>query len=145
MMFVRSRSTANVASPRTNAIARWTRQRLRDGAAGVVSMGVPSTRRPVAYLVVASDAVQVAGVNLLHEGFVAPAAVEVDDLAVVRPDPDGLGEILEREALRMPEPVLGLRRVLADEALRDVAVVAGGEAVVARLLPAVVVVAHDVA
>src|SRR4051812_16257954 len=53
--------------------------------------------------------------------------------AVPRPDADRLMEVLEREPVGVPEPVLGLRVPLADEVVRRVAVVADGGRVVAGL------------
>ena len=57
---------------------------------------------------------------------------------VARRDPDRLGEVLERERLRVvPAVQPPSRAYLPDEIVRQVAVDAGGDGVVARLLPRV--------
>src|SRR5262245_40784160 len=65
--------------------------------------------------------------------------------AVARPDHQRVAIVLQSEPLGVPEPVLGLGIVFVREVVRRVAVVADGDGMVAGLLPAVVVVAHDVA
>ena len=55
------------------------------------------------------------------------------------------GKRPRRERERVPEPVEGLRRVLAEEVVRRVAVVADGHGVMARLQPPVVLLVHHVA
>src|SRR5262245_35779412 len=94
----------------------------------------------------AMHAGQLSGRNLImHERAMAVHAVVLEDAAVLGRHHDRLVEILERERLRMVKAVLGLGEILADEAVRQVAIHAHGDPVVARLLPGVVLRLHDVA
>jgi hypothetical protein len=81
----------------------------------------------------------------LHDVFVTAKAVSLGDLAVARKNPDRLVERSGREIERVPEAVADLRRVLSDEIVRCVAVVAHGDRTMAALYPAVELFAHDVA
>ena len=71
-------------------------------------------------------------------------AVFFQDARVTRLDPDWLVKVLQREAFRVPKTVLGLGQILADQIVRRVAVVASREGMMARLLPTVVLISHDV-
>src|SRR5262245_49429727 len=75
----------------------------------------------------------------------AADTIVLQNRRVLRLDADRLRKILQREALRVPESVLGLRNVLADEIVRQMAVDAFRVSVMTRMLPAVVLLAHDVA
>src|SRR5678815_5579526 len=82
--------------------------------------------------------------NLAHQLRVAPHTVGFDDFTVLLSDADRLVKVLKGETLGMPVSVNHLRRVLADQIVRRVAVVAGRDRVVRGLLPPVVLLAHDV-
>src|SRR5262245_12588280 len=83
--------------------------------------------------------------EVVHELAVAREAARLEDRGVPRRDPDRLGEVLERERLGVVPAVARLGEILADEVVREVSVDAGRDAVVARLLPGLVVRLHDVA
>lgn len=83
--------------------------------------------------------------DLAHESAVAAQAIILDDRRRARVQLDRLVEILKREAPGVAIAVLHLGEVLAEKVLRHVAVVAGGEGVVAGVLPGFVLLAHDVA
>ncbi len=69
----------------------------------------------------------------------------VEDTGVSRTNADRFVKILERERLGMPEAVFGFDEILGNKVVRGVAIVAAGHRVVAGLLPAVILLAHDVA
>src|SRR5262245_27667979 len=108
-------------------------------------------RRTVADSDVAADAViGVVGEGAMREqvgdqGTVTLDAVEFEDASVARSDPDWLVEVFQRERLGVPEAVLRLGHVFADKVVRQVTVHAGGVGMVAGLLPAVVLLVHDMA
>src|SRR6185436_15788039 len=83
-----------------------------------------------------------AGHELVHHRLVTAQTVVLQDGAVSRLDADRLLEVLQREALRVVPAVARLGEVLGEEAMREMAVDAGGDAVMAGLLPAVVLAAH---
>ena len=64
---------------------------------------------------------------------------------VARLDLDWLVKILKRECQRMKKPVVRFRDQMADEIVRQVAVVARRHMAMARILPRVVVALHHVA
>ena len=76
---------------------------------------------------------------------VALAAGVLGDLMIMRLDAQRVGEITGRERERVPESVRRLRRILRDEALRRVAVIADRDLAVTRLEPCGVMLLHDVA
>ena len=82
--------------------------------------------------------------QLRNKRFVTPNAVVLDNSQTAAFDLNRLVKILKSKALAMPQPVLDLRQILADQIVRHVAVVAHRESVMARLLPTVVLLAHDV-
>jgi hypothetical protein len=86
-----------------------------------------------------------AGQHRVGEVAMAGDAVGLQDVGVLGLDADRLVEVLQREALRVVPAVLGLGHVLAHEIVRQVAVDAHGDAVVARLLPGIELRPHDVA
>src|SRR5687767_1140073 len=81
----------------------------------------------------------------LDDRLVALTARCFGDGAIARGDRDGLGEPASREGERVPETVERLRRVLADDTGRRVAVVAHGHLAMTALDPAVELLAHHVA
>ena len=84
--------------------------------------------------------------QLVDEAGVAVQAGVLGDAPVARLDAQGIGDVPERERQRVEEPVVGFGHPLADRVVvPQVAIVAGGDAVVARLLPRVVVPLHHVA
>jgi hypothetical protein len=97
------------------------------------------------------DAAHLAGTNrgarglLVHQRAVTGQAGFLEDAAALLLDHDRLMKILESESLRMVIAVFRLGDVLADEAVGEVAIDAGGDGVVARLLPGIVLRLHDVA
>ena len=54
-------------------------------------------------------------------------------------------EIAGREGVGMPEAVIGLRPVFANEVVGRVAIVAGGYRTVTGLQPGIIIILHDVA
>ena len=82
---------------------------------------------------------------LMHERTMAVHAVVLKNAAVLRRHHDRLVKILERERLRMVEAVFGLGEILAEETVRQMAVDAHRDAVMAGLLPGIVLRLHDVA
>jgi len=83
--------------------------------------------------------------NRVNETLMTPDADFLKDLRVAFFDHDRFVEILQCEALRMVITVLGFGDVLADQIMRNVAVIADGDVMMAGLLPGVVLVIHDVA
>jgi hypothetical protein len=69
----------------------------------------------------------------------------IKDFGTGRPDPDRLMEILQREGLGMKVAVGNLGPPFAEKIVRHVAVVADGKAMMAGFLPAIELVAHDMA
>ena len=57
--------------------------------------------------------------------------------------PDRFREILQRETFRVPEAILGLDPILWDHRVRDMAVAARCHGVVTGVLPAVILLPHD--
>jgi hypothetical protein len=82
--------------------------------------------------------------NVTDEIAMAVNAVVFKDTQAYGPQTDRLGEVLEREALGVPEAVLGLHKILGNERMRDMTVRARRDGVVAGVLPAVVLFPHDV-
>ena len=77
---------------------------------------------------------------------VAANTICFENTAIVRPQPNGLVKILQRKTLRVPNAVFGFGEILGDEGVvGSMAIVAGGDRVVTGFLPAVEVIAHDVA
>src|SRR5512139_3163180 len=76
---------------------------------------------------VAADARNVAAMDhRIDEVRVAPAAVGLDDRRALRPGPNDVREVVQREGHRVMPAVEGLDRVLRDRPGRRVTVVAGG-------------------
>ncbi len=72
-------------------------------------------------------------------------AVLVQNPRTHGPDANRLVKILQRKPLRVPEAVLCFDKILGYKRVRRVAVVAGCYRVVTRLLPAVVLIPHNMA
>ena len=110
-----------------------------------------SAVRPVADTAVASDAVKFLVFhhamrrNLADEITMTVQAISIEDAGVSLPDSNRFPEILQCERLGVVIAVGHLRQPFAEEIVRHMAVVAGGKAVVAGLLPAFELLAHDVA
>src|ERR1043166_2080926 len=79
------------------------------------------------------------------ELLVTANAIVIENLRVGRSDLDGFVEVLERESLGVTIAVIRLANPLGEPALGNVAVVAGRVIVMTGCLPAVVLIAHDVA
>lgn len=84
-------------------------------------------------------------VDIPDDRLVAMPAVILDDLAVVIVHENVVGKPPGGEGQRVEEPVARLAVILADEVVRGVAVVAGGELAVRGFHPGVELFAHDVA
>jgi hypothetical protein len=72
-------------------------------------------------------------------------AIVVQHLGTGGLDLDWFVEILERKPFRMVVSIAGLGQPFPHEFVRDVAIVAGGLTMVTGLLPAIVLIPHDVA
>ena len=83
--------------------------------------------------------------DVVDEAAMAADAVVFDHGQAVGAYLDGLVEVLEREALGVAIAVDGFGPELGKQGLGHVAVVADGDGVVGRALPAVIDVTHDVA
>src|SRR5262245_1494038 len=110
-----------------------------------------SRGRAVPHRAVAMHALDLAGTidcarNLLvHEPGMAGHAVVLENPAALRLDHDRLVEVLQRERHRMVVAVLRLGVVLANEIVRQMAVDAGSDRMMACLLPGIELRLHDVA
>ena len=83
--------------------------------------------------------------QLADQALVAARTVVVQHYFVMRTNSDGLGKILQGEAFGMPKAVFGLGNIFGEKALWRMAVIARGNGMVTRFLPALVLLAHDVA
>src|SRR5688572_27771491 len=83
--------------------------------------------------------------DVMDEVRVAAHAVLLQRPRVARGDHDGLVKVHEREALGVPIAVVGLRDVLRDEIVRQVAIDAPGGDMVRAAAPGRVLLVHDVA
>lgn len=81
----------------------------------------------------------------LNDVRMAMAAGGFSDLAVALGDLDRIGILAGREIKRMPEPVLCLGRVFADQIVWRVTIVACGNTAMAALDPAIVLFLHHMA
>src|SRR5579862_3005484 len=77
--------------------------------------------------------------------FVAAAAGVFGDPVIELGDLDGVGIPASREVERMPETVVGLHRICAEDVVGRVAIVTGGGGVVARFQPGIVLGTHHMA
>ena len=100
-------------------------------------------------VVVTADAVEFLILNdpvrrdLAHKFFVAIQAVGLENGRVYRLDANRLLKVLQCECHGMVVTIAPFCPPFGEEIMRQVAVVAGGEGMVAGLLPAVILVAHD--
>jgi hypothetical protein len=85
------------------------------------------------------------GRNLANEITMTIQAISVKNGCASRPDSDRFFEILQCERLGMVIAVGHLGQPFAEEIVRNMAIVAGGEGVVTGLLPAIQLIAHDMA
>lgn len=83
--------------------------------------------------------------HVVHTIDMTTDTVALHDPGAVRTDRDRLVEILQREGLGVFKAVFGLSQVFADQVVRHVAIITGGNRMVTRLLPAIILVLHDVA
>jgi len=74
-------------------------------------------------------------VNGRRDAFMASPAGILDHFVVELRDLDGVGVVPGREIERVPEPIVGLDRVLSDDVVRRVAVIADRDHMMARLQP----------
>ena len=115
-----------------------------DGSEFIGSLGM-------SHPVMAADAgkavifVSAAGIDGVGDVCVTVPAGVFRDGAAARFHIDRLMEITGREGVRMPETVIGLGPVLAEEIVRGVAIIASGDGTVAGLQPGVIVILHDMA
>src|SRR5579871_1424864 len=84
-------------------------------------------------------------INRRSNVLVAAAAGVLRDLMIEARDLDVVGIASGGEVKRMPEAVVGLHGILADQVVRGVAIVASGRGAMARLHPGVVLGLHHVA
>ena len=82
--------------------------------------------------------------NVIHHILMTIDTVALQDLLVLFLYYDGFMKILHRECPGMIPAVFRFRHIFAHKAVRQVAVDAGRDRVVARLLPRVVLGVHDV-
>jgi hypothetical protein len=82
--------------------------------------------------------------NGLDHLLMTVAARLLGDFQIVSFDLNRLVKAAGREIVGMPETVRGFRGVFADKIVRRVTIVAGGDGVMARFLPAVVLFLHYV-
>lgn len=80
-----------------------------------------------------------------HQIMMTVDTVVLQNRGVARSDSNWLVKVLKGETLGMPEAVLRLGEVLAHQVVGRVAIVARRHRVMAGVLPAGIVVAHDVA
>jgi predicted Zn-dependent protease with MMP-like domain len=105
----------------------------------------------VADLAVAAGATEIVAAvfitrtHLADECGVTADAVVLDDTGAYWPGHNGLVKILKRESLGVSEAVFSLDQIFCHRMTGQMAVVAGGVGVVAGLLPAVIMVTHDMA
>src|SRR5271169_4715909 len=90
-------------------------------------------------------AVNHVAVNRGSNVFVTATAGVLGDFVIEPGDLDRVGIAAGGEVEGMPESVVGLHRIFADDVMRSVAVVAGRDRMMTRLHPRVVLCLHDVA
>jgi hypothetical protein len=76
---------------------------------------------------------------------VAHNTVVLKDSGILLLDHDGFMKVLKRETFGMMVSVFGLGQILFQKAVREVAVDAGGDMMMTRFLPGVVLSLHNVA
>lgn len=83
--------------------------------------------------------------HFAHEPLVAVDTIGVQYGLAALPNSDRFGEIVQRKTFGMQESAFRFYEILGNERLGRMAIIARGDGVVARLLPAVVLVVHDMA
>ena len=83
--------------------------------------------------------------DVVDQVVVALNTVFFQDFQTHGPKADWLGKVLQRETLGVPETVLRLYEIFGDGGMWDMAIVASRDGVMTRVLPAVVLIPHDVA
>jgi len=83
--------------------------------------------------------------DVVHEVTVAAQTVFLRDDQVLGLDQDGLVEVLQREALGMPESMICFGEILREKRVRQVAVDTRRASMVRPLRPGIVLLVHDVA
>ena len=83
--------------------------------------------------------------DLAHRLLVTTDAVVLQRLRVMIANANRFVKVLEGEAFAMPDAVLRFGQILRNESVRGVAVVAGGDGMMAAMLPAIELLAHDMA
>jgi len=91
-----------------------------------------------------SFAVDNTAVDFCRDVLVTPAAGVLGNSVVELGDLNRVGIVATGEIKGMPETVIGLHRIFANEVVRGVAIVAGGRRMMARLHPGFVLCLHDV-
>ena len=81
----------------------------------------------------------------MHQVFMAVQTRALSHPPIPRFDPNRFAEVLQRESQRVKEAVVGLGDPFAEEIVRQMAVVANGDMLMAGILPGIEVVLHHVA
>lgn len=81
--------------------------------------------------------------QLADQTFVAPHAIRIQDGFAARAHADRLVEIIQRKSLGMQKTTLGFHDVFRHERFWSMAIVARGDSVMTRFLPAIVLIVHD--
>jgi len=90
-------------------------------------------------------AIGIFGEHVVHHALVAMQTSGLRDAAIARLDLDGVVKVLEGEGQRMVKAVVAFDNPFFNWVMRQVAVVAAGDAVMAGMLPRIEMVLHDVA
>src|SRR5262245_53656346 len=137
-MFMSSADIPKVTTAVNSIRSRYAGQRLRAVFESAIKVLPISLRRAVTDGSVTAGAIRrAAGLGRAEtQHRIGQIAVTIDartlqDSCVLRPDDQGVMEILKGERLGVPKAVLRLRQILADEVVRRVATVAGGDGVMA--------------
>ena len=115
--------------------------------------GFLSAGGSVADVCMAADAIELTCVahacacenQLADQTLVTACTVVVQHFFVVRTNADGLGKILQGEAFGMPKSVFCFGNIFREKPSGRMALITGGHCVMAGLLPAIVLLVHDVA
>lgn len=82
--------------------------------------------------------------NVIDDVAMTVHAIVVQDSRADCPQANWFWKILKRETFGVPKAILRLDEILQHEFMRNMAIIAGRDGMMAGLLPAVVLVAHDV-
>lgn len=83
--------------------------------------------------------------HMIHKILVTMDTSILNNFAITRFDLDRVFEVARRERERMKETVVGFGDPFADRVMREMTIVAGGDVMVARFKPAVILRLHHVA